>query len=107
MWKGTDSQEVGLEAAILQRKRHSSLVETVRAEDSTGLSGVPKPGVQKTEYRRQGTEQMTEDRRQKTVQAGTRGVIRDVTDLAVYRKAYAVSLDLHRMSVTLPRHEQY
>ena len=37
MWEGTDSQEVGLEAAILQRKRNSSLVESSRAEDVTGL----------------------------------------------------------------------
>ena len=37
MWEGIDSQEVGLEAAILQRKRNSSLVESARAEDVTGL----------------------------------------------------------------------
>src|SRR3569832_2958412 len=37
MWEGTNSQEVGLEAAILKRKRNSSLVESARAEDSTGL----------------------------------------------------------------------
>ena len=32
-----DSQEVGLEAAILERKRNSSLVERICAENSTGL----------------------------------------------------------------------
>ncbi len=37
MWKRPDNQEVGLEAAILQRKRNSSLVERVRAENVTGL----------------------------------------------------------------------
>ena len=37
MWERLDSQEVGLEAAILQRKRNSSLVERTRAENSTGL----------------------------------------------------------------------
>jgi len=37
MWEGIDSQEVGLEAAILKRKRNSSLVESARAEDLTGL----------------------------------------------------------------------
>ena len=42
MWEGIDSQEVGLEAAILQRKRNSSLVELACAEDLTGLSCVPK-----------------------------------------------------------------
>jgi hypothetical protein len=42
MWKDTDNQEVGLEAATLQRKRNSSLVESVRAENVTGLSMSPK-----------------------------------------------------------------
>jgi hypothetical protein len=37
MWERLDSQEVGLEAAILQRKRNSSLVERTRAENSAGL----------------------------------------------------------------------
>ena len=37
MWNRKYNQEVGLEAAILQRKRNSSLVEWVRAENSTGL----------------------------------------------------------------------
>ena len=42
MWQVSDNQEVGLEAAIFQRKRNSSLVETSRAENVTGLSLVPK-----------------------------------------------------------------
>ena len=37
MWEGIDSQDVGLEAAIIKRKRNSSLVESARAEDVTGL----------------------------------------------------------------------
>ena len=37
MWGRTDSQEVGLEAAILERKRNSSLVKRTRAENITGL----------------------------------------------------------------------
>ena len=45
MWEGPDSQEVGLEAAILERVRNSSLVESARAEDLTGLSSIPKLGV--------------------------------------------------------------
>ena len=36
-WEGIDSQDVGLEAAIIQRKRNSSLVESSCAEDVTGL----------------------------------------------------------------------
>ena len=36
----TDSQEVGLEAAILERVRNSSLVESPGADNSTGLKPV-------------------------------------------------------------------
>ena len=37
MWKHIDNQEVGLEAAILERKRNSSLVKWFCAENVTGL----------------------------------------------------------------------
>ena len=37
MWGGTDSQEVGLEAATLERVRNSSLVECPRADNGSGL----------------------------------------------------------------------
>jgi hypothetical protein len=37
MWCCTDSQDVGLEAAIIKRKRNSSLVKRHRAENLTGL----------------------------------------------------------------------
>jgi hypothetical protein len=37
MWDRRDSQEVGLEAAILERVRNSSLVEWSCADNSTGL----------------------------------------------------------------------
>ena len=37
MWCCRDSQEVGLEAAILERKRNSSLVKRHCAENVTGL----------------------------------------------------------------------
>ena len=43
MWERTDNQEVGLEAATLERKRNSSLVELPCAVNITGLSMVPKP----------------------------------------------------------------
>ena len=36
-WRGPDNQEVGLEAAILQRVRNSSLVESIRADNSPGI----------------------------------------------------------------------
>ena len=42
MWEGIDSQDVGLEAAIIKRKRNSSLVESACAEDVTGLNHAPK-----------------------------------------------------------------
>ncbi len=37
MWSCRDSQEVGLEAATLERVRNSSLVERGCAENGTGL----------------------------------------------------------------------
>ena len=46
MWKGIDSQEVGLEAAILERVRNSSLVKRACADNGAGLSVAPKPGMQ-------------------------------------------------------------
>jgi hypothetical protein len=42
MWDFIDSQEVGLEAATLERVRNSSLVKRSRADNVTGLSHVPK-----------------------------------------------------------------
>jgi hypothetical protein len=42
MWDCPDSQEVGLEAAILERVRNSSLVEWSRADNVAGL----KPGAE-------------------------------------------------------------
>ena len=37
MWERTDNQEVGLEAATLERKRNSSLVKRARAQNILGL----------------------------------------------------------------------
>jgi hypothetical protein len=37
MWDRTDNQEVGLEAATLERVRNSSLVKWFRADNVTGL----------------------------------------------------------------------
>jgi hypothetical protein len=37
MWGRSDSQEVGLEAATLERVRNSSLVECPRADNGAGL----------------------------------------------------------------------
>ena len=42
MWSCPDSQEVGLEAATLERVRNSSLVEWFCADNVAGLSEVPK-----------------------------------------------------------------
>ena len=40
MWKHIDNQEVGLEAAIFERKRNSSLVKWFCAENTTGLKHI-------------------------------------------------------------------
>ena len=45
MWNRIDNQDVGLEAAIIERVRNSSLVKWFRAEDPTGL----KPGTEATD----------------------------------------------------------
>ena len=37
MWNRTDNQDVGLEVAIIERVRNSSLVKWFRAENSAGL----------------------------------------------------------------------
>jgi hypothetical protein len=42
MWDVEDNQEVGLEAATLERVRNSSLVKISCADNVTGLSHVPK-----------------------------------------------------------------
>ena len=42
MWICPDNQDVGLEAAIIERVRNSSLVKWIRAENSAGL----KPGTE-------------------------------------------------------------
>ena len=40
MWENIDNQEVGLEAATLQRKRNSSLVKLSCAVNITGLKHI-------------------------------------------------------------------
>ena len=40
MWRCRDNQDVGLEAAIIQRVRNSSLVKCLRAENVSGLKPV-------------------------------------------------------------------
>ncbi len=47
MWEREDSQEVGLEAAILERVRNSSLVEWSCADNVTGL----KSRAEATDFR--------------------------------------------------------
>ena len=47
-WGGEDSQDVGLEAATIQRKRNSSLVQSPCAENVTGL----KPRTEATGNRK-------------------------------------------------------
>ena len=47
MWERKDSQEVGSEAATLERVRNSSLVEWSCADNVTGL----KPRAEATDFR--------------------------------------------------------
>ena len=47
MWIRLDNQDVGSEAATIERVRNSSLVKWIRAENSTGL----KPGTEATDVR--------------------------------------------------------
>ncbi len=42
MWSCEDNQDVGLEAATIERVRNSSLVEWLCAENVTGLNTPPK-----------------------------------------------------------------
>ena len=46
MWDCTDSQDVGLEAAIIKRVRNSSLVKWSGADNVTGL----KHGAEATDF---------------------------------------------------------
>jgi hypothetical protein len=52
MWICPDSQEVGLEAAILQKVRNSLLVEWVRAENITGLKSGTEAAGSKFDFER-------------------------------------------------------
>jgi hypothetical protein len=45
MWNRKDNQDVGSEAATIERVRNSSLVKWFRAENVTGL----KPGTEATD----------------------------------------------------------
>ena len=47
-WERPDNQEVGLEAATLERVRNSSLVEGSRADNVPGLNYVPKRRIEPT-----------------------------------------------------------
>jgi hypothetical protein len=42
MWERADNQDVGLEAATIERVRNSSLVQGLCAENVTGLNTPPK-----------------------------------------------------------------
>ena len=51
MWKRLDSQDVGSEAATIQRMRNSSLVKRLRAENLPGLSVAPNSRMRGLEPR--------------------------------------------------------
>ena len=102
MWDGQDNQEVGLEAAILERKRNSSLVEQLScAEDVTGL----KPCTEAAGV----SGQLSVVSGQKRSMQGQAQVNKagGFEDLAVFKLAYRVSLEIHRASLNFPAVEQY
>ena len=66
MWKLIDNQEVGLEAAILQRKRNSSLVKRTRAENITGL----KLSTEATGFRKRAVGEYSQGDTRRTVTTG-------------------------------------
>src|SRR5262245_10380086 len=80
MWDGQDNQEVGLEAAILERKRNSSLVEQLScAEDVAGL----KPCTEAAGVRGQRTEIRGQtDGGDRVSRGRPRGVQAGVSDLS-------------------------
>ena len=45
MWSRRDNQEVGLEAATLERVRNSSLVKWFRADNVAGLKHITEAGT--------------------------------------------------------------
>ena len=51
MWERKDSQEVGSEAATLERVRNSSLVEWRRADNVTGLKPPTEAADDRSEHR--------------------------------------------------------
>ena len=91
MWDCTDSQEVGSEAAILERVRNSSLVECAGAENVTGL----KPHTEAVES----SSKRQETQRQEDVP--------NFRDLEVYQEAYALALEVHRLTLGFPELMQH
>jgi len=67
MWRLIDNQEVGLEASILSRKRNSSLVKRVCAENITGLKG----STEVAGFRKEAVEEHCHGDTRQTVRTGT------------------------------------
>ena len=71
MWQREDNQEVGLEAAIFEGKRNSSLVERGRAENSRGLKhGAEATGGIPSKWRSFRGRGALQRRRSRTVRTG-------------------------------------
>ena len=91
MWDYTDNQEVGSEAATLQRVRNSSLVKWSCAENLTGLSIAPKPWVSVFDWGGRGAFCQQGRSTVKTAGAG-RSENADMSSVKHVRTVFAVSL---------------
>ena len=87
-----DNQEVGSEAAILERVRNSSLVECAGAENVTGL----KPHTEAVDS----SSGRLETGNERSGKASYR-------DLEVYQEAYRLALEVHRLTLGFPELERY
>ena len=91
MWSRPDSQEVGLEAAILERVRNSSLVEWSRADNVPGL----KPGAEAADC--QSLAVVGERRQRRRSHVGRRGGVLTSANAGM-SSARRVSKHAHRMA---------
>jgi|CZCB01.1.fsa_nt_gi four helix bundle protein len=94
MWSYSDNQDVGLEAATIQRVRNSSLVKWLCAENVTGLSLSPKLRILEVGNQRS------------EVGKGSEGMIRQYHDLKVYQESYRLVLEVYGITRAMPEYER-
>ena len=89
MWSCPDNQDVGLEAAIIERVRNSSLVKWFRAENVTGL----KPATEATDSGGQKSEVRVPEEIL---------MIKSYKDLEVYQESYRLAIEIYQLVNNLP-----